>query len=99
MAGAKHAETMQWIHTHRHSRQAKWSAHSGESTAPVYDLVHPEFLKHLGPKALAWLANLFTRMVWERRIPKIWRQAKILALAKPGKKPTSCCKLLAHITA
>ena len=33
-------------------------------TAPGYDLVHPEFLKHLGPKALTWLADLFTRMIW-----------------------------------
>ena len=56
-------------------------------TAPGYDLVHPELLKHLGPKALAWLADLFTRMIWEQRIPKVWRQAKIKALAKPGKDP------------
>jgi len=56
-------------------------------TAPGYDLVYSEFLKHLGPKALTWLADLFTRMIWEQRIPKIWRQAKIMALAKPGKDP------------
>jgi len=56
-------------------------------TAPGYDLVHPEFLKHLGPKALTWLADLFTRMTWEQRIPKIWRPVKITALAKPGKDP------------
>ena len=62
-------------------------------TAPGYDLVYSEFLKHLGPKALTWLADLFTRMIWEQRIPKIWRQAKIMALAKPGKDPQICCKL------
>ena len=31
--------------------------------------------------------DLFTRMIWEQRIPKIWRQAKIIALPKPGKDP------------
>jgi len=54
---------------------------------PEYDLVYPEFLKHLGPKALTWLTDLFTRMTWEQRITKIWKQAKIIALAKPGKDP------------
>ena len=52
-------------------------------TDPGYDLVYPEFLKHLGPKALTWLADLFTRMIWKQRIPKIWKQA----LAKPSKDP------------
>ena len=28
MAGARHAETLQWIHAHRRPRHAKWSAHS-----------------------------------------------------------------------
>ena len=56
-------------------------------TSPGYDFVHPEFLKDLGPKTLTWLANLFTGMIWEQRISKIWRQAKIIALAKPGKDP------------
>ena len=47
--------------------------------APAYDFVHPEFLKQLGPKAFTWLADLFTKMIWEQKIPKIWRQAKITA--------------------
>jgi len=34
-------------------------------TAPGYDNMHPEFLKHLGPKGLAWLAVFFTRVVNE----------------------------------
>jgi len=61
-----------------------------EPTAPncIYDLVHAEFLKHLGPKTLAWQDDCVTRMVWEhQRIPKIWRQATITALAKPGRYP------------
>jgi len=42
-------------------------------------------LRWMGPKALTWLDDLFIRMSREQRIPKIWRQAKIIALAKPGK--------------
>jgi len=30
---------------------------------------------------------LLTRMLQEHRIPKVWRQAKIIALEKPGKDP------------
>ena len=81
----------------------------GTAHCPGYDLVHQEFLKRLGPKALTWLADLFTRMMWEQRIPKICRQVKIIALAKPGKDPdlaasyrpisllSICYKLLKHI--
>ena len=49
--------------------------------------MHPEFLKHLGPKGLAWLAVFFTRVVNEKRLPKAWRRAKVIALPKPGKDP------------
>jgi len=37
-------------------------------TALGYDLVQPEFLKHVGPKALTWLADLFSRreQIWFR---------------------------------
>ena len=42
---------------------------------------------HIIVSALARLAQLFTRMLCEHRIPKIWRQAKVIALEKPGKDP------------
>jgi len=45
--------------------------------------MHPEFFKHLGQKGLTWLATFFTRIVTE----KVWRRAKVIALAKPGKDP------------
>jgi len=60
-------------------------------TAPDYDNVHPEFSKHLGSTALTWLAALFTRTLLEHQIPKIWRQAKGIALEKPGKDPYLAC--------
>jgi len=36
---------------------------------------------------MAWLAAFFTRVVNEKRIPKAWRRAKVIALAKSGKDP------------
>jgi len=44
----------------------------------------PEFLKHLGPKALQWLTTFYTRIIQEKFIPRAWRQAKIIAIPKPG---------------
>jgi len=65
----------------------KLGSSSPSQCCPAPFSIHPEFLKHLGPKALNWLADLFTRMIWEQRIPKIWRQAKIITLEKPVKDP------------
>jgi len=56
-------------------------------TAPGYDNMHSEFLKHLGPKGFTWMAKLFTRIARERRMPKVWRRANVKALPKPGKDP------------
>jgi hypothetical protein len=54
-------------------------------TTPGYDNMHPEFLKHLGPKGQKWLAAFFSKIISEGRLPKIWRKAKVIALPKPGK--------------
>jgi len=87
----RHVKTLQQILVLRQFRKAKGSVLLGRmklGTAPGYVLVHPEFLKHLGPKALTWLADLFTRMIWEQWIPKIrGREVKIIAVAKPDKDP------------
>jgi len=56
-------------------------------TAPGYDNMHLEFLKHLGPKGLTWMAKFFTRIARERKMPKVWRRANVKALPKPGKDP------------
>ena len=58
-------------------------------TAAGYDNILPEFLKHLGPKAKTWLAAFYTRIIQEKRIPRAWRQAKVIAIPKPGKDPNS----------
>ena len=49
--------------------------------------IHPEFLKQLCPRGGDWLADFFTRVCHESEIPRIWRQAKVIALEKPGIDP------------
>jgi hypothetical protein len=79
-------------------------------TAAGYDNIHPEFLSHLGPKALLWLSIFFSKVVEDGRLPKAWRKAKVIAIGKPGKdlniasnyRPISllsvCYKLLERLT-
>jgi hypothetical protein len=57
-------------------------------SAAGYDNTLPEFLKHLGPKALSWLTTFYTRVIQEKTMPRAWRQAKIIAIPKPGKDLT-----------
>ena len=57
-----------------------------EGTAPGYDNVHQEFLKHLGPKAS------FSTVITEEHVPTLWWQAKVIALEKPGKDPHLAAK-------
>jgi len=42
----------------------------------------------MGPQARNWLAKFFSRLLVEHRIPRVWRQAKVIALPKPGKDIT-----------
>jgi len=56
-------------------------------TAAGYDNIFPEFLTHLGPVARRWLSSFFSRVVLEGRTPNAWRQAKVIAVSKPGKDP------------
>ena len=49
------------------------------------DDVLVEQLKHLGPKANKWLHGMLNKCFTENKIPKIWRQSKIIAILKPGK--------------
>ena len=58
------------------------------ATAPGYDNIHVEFLKHLGPKVRTWLSKFFSRIMTTHSTPKIWRKAKVTAVEKPGKDPS-----------
>lgn len=56
------------------------------SKAPGTDKILPEFLKHLGPLSVGWLANLFSVIILKCKLPKPWKTARVVALLKPGKK-------------
>ena len=53
--------------------------------AAGYDNIFPEFMKNLGPRALTWLTQFYTRIIQTNLIPKKWRTAKVIAIPKPGK--------------
>ena len=49
------------------------------------DDVRVEQLNHLGQKANNWLHTMLNVCFTGNKIPKIWRQSKIIAILKPGK--------------
>ena len=53
--------------------------------APGLDDIQTELIKQFGPKARDWLLRFFNNCTETKKIPKIWRQAKVVALLKPGK--------------
>lgn len=52
------------------------------------DGIYPDMITHLGPKAIAWMAETMTDIMNKGTYPKIWKHAKIIAILKPGKPPT-----------
>ena len=44
-----------------------------------------EKLKNLEPRAHKWLQTMLTKCLIENKIPKLWRQSKIITILKPGK--------------
>ena len=49
------------------------------------DDVLVEQLKHLGPIAHRWLYSMLNTCFTENKIPKVWRQSRIIAILKSGK--------------
>ena len=41
-------------------------------------------LKHLGPRAPRWLHSMLTTCFTENKIPKVWRESRIIAILNPG---------------
>ena len=56
--------------------------------APGLDDIQTELIKQLGPKARDWLLRFFNSCTASKKIPKLWRQAKVVAILKPGKDPS-----------
>ena len=44
-----------------------------------------EHLKNLGSRTHKWLQTMLSKCLTENKIPKRWRQSKIIAILKPGK--------------
>jgi hypothetical protein len=52
------------------------------------DAVYPEFIKNSGRKTKEWLVRLFNDILTPGKLPKLFKQAKIIAILKPGKDGT-----------
>ena len=50
----------------------------------IYDVL-VEQLKHLGPRAYKWLHSMLITCFTENKIPKVWRQSRIIAILQPWK--------------
>lgn len=49
------------------------------------DEISPEFYKHFGPRIRVWLVSIFNNILENGNIPPIFKNAKIIAVSKPGK--------------
>ena len=58
-------------------------------SAPGPDGISPNLLKHLGPKALQKLLDLFNLSLESATTPQSWKNATIVPILKPN-KPPSC---------
>jgi Reverse transcriptase (RNA-dependent DNA polymerase)/Endonuclease-reverse transcriptase len=56
--------------------------------AAGFDGVYPEFIKNSGPRTKQWLVALFNNILSTGKIPKLFKQVKVIALLKPGKDGT-----------
>ena len=56
--------------------------------APGLDDIQTELIKQFGPEARDWLLCFVNNCTATKKIPKLWRQAKVVALLKPGKDPS-----------
>ena len=53
------------------------------------DDICTEQIVHFGPVAHSWLLQLFNTCKETNTIPRAWRQARVVAILKPGKDPSS----------
>ena len=44
-----------------------------------------EQIKHLGPKATVWLNEMMKNILVSKKLPKLRRKSKMIAILKPGK--------------
>ena len=63
--------------------------HLKSGKAAGLDGIPTEMIHHFGDKVKAWLLLLFNNCATIFQMPKIWRRARVVALLKPGKDPSS----------
>ncbi|KAK3890529.1 hypothetical protein Pcinc_005503 [Petrolisthes cinctipes] len=63
--------------------------HLKHGKASGEDGITAEMITHFGERAKAWLLSMLNNCVSSFKTPKIWRRARVVALLKPGKDPTS----------
>ena len=53
------------------------------------DEILTEEIKNFGPVTMQWVLSLLNACARTLRLPRLWRQARVVALLKPGKDPSS----------
>ena len=56
--------------------------------APGLDKMFTEFFKHFGLSARNWLVSFFNEISSQNKLPKFFKRAKVISVAKPGKDGT-----------
>ena len=69
--------------THEEMTTALKTLKSGK--APGLDKLHPEFFMNMHSNCINWLLNLMSTCLRLKKIPKVWRRAKVVAILKPNK--------------
>ena len=63
--------------------------HLKPGKAAGIDGITTEMIQHFGPITKKWIVTLLNQCATTYSIPKTWRKARVVALLKPGKDPTS----------
>ena len=63
--------------------------HLKNGKAAGLDEILTEEIKNFGPVTIQWVLNLLNACARTHHLPRLWRQARVVALLKPGKDPSS----------
>ena len=63
--------------------------HLKPGKAAGIDGITTEMIQHFGPITKNWILTVLNTCATSSSIPKTWRKARVVALLKPGKDPTS----------
>ena len=63
--------------------------HLKNGKAAGLDEILTEEIKNFGPVTMQWVLGMFNACASTHRLPRLWRQARVVALLKPGKDPSN----------